>query len=320
MVNTEPWLKKYSFKPGKLLLFSAFFFAPALSPSLFGWLNGLLAASVFYLLTVDGFKPGVAQLRISLLIAGIGALLVHRLEIFLFSLTLIPLGCSLFKSAATRESAAVSGGKGVAVLGLTWLVFWGVYGAVTETNPYRYLLEVLDLGFQQSLEFYTSPEAGLPPEMVYTLQEVTRGIKKALPALLPGLLVSVLICTVWINMATCNSLMNHFRKGYFPWGKYSTWRLPEQLVWVPITATTVMLLGQGDLQYTGGWILLISGLLYFFQGLAVVIAMLERWNIPVYVRGMLYFVLIIQSYGLLLLALLGISDTWFNFRQKIEER
>ncbi len=311
---------KYFSDPGQLFLFSAFFFAPTLSPSFFGWLNGLLAVPVFYLLTVNGFKSGVTQLRIILVIAGIGALFVHRFEFFLFSLTLIPLACSLFKSAANQESAALSGGKGVAVLGLTWLVFWGVYGAVMGINPYKNLLEMLDLGFQQSLEFYTSKEAGMPPEMMYSLQEVTRGMRQAIPALLPGLLASALVITVWANMITCNSLVIRYYKGVFPWGKYSTWKLPEQLVWVPITALTIIMTGIGDLQYTGGCMLLVSGLLYFFQGLAVFIALLERWNVPIYIKGILYFVLIIQSYGLLILALLGISDIWFNFRQRIEER
>ena len=320
MVNNKPGLMKYFSNPGQLLLFSAFFFAPTLSPSLFGWLNGLLAVPVFYLLTVNGFKSGVTQLRIILVIAGIGALLVHRFEFFLFSLTLIPLACLLFKSAANQESAAVSGGKGVAVLGLTWLVFWGAYGAVMGINPYKNLLEMLDLGFQQSLEFYTSKEAGLPPEMMYSLQEVTKGMRKAIPALLPGLLASALVITVWANMITCNSMAIRYCKGVFPWGKYSTWKLPEQLVWVPISAISIILIGKADLQYIGGWMLLISGLLYFFQGLAVFIALLERWNVPVYIKGILYFVLIIQSYGLLILALLGISDIWFDFRQRIEER
>lgn len=320
MVNSEPGLKNYFSNPGQLLLFSAFFFAPALSPSLFGWLNGLLAVPVFYLLTVNGFKSGLIPLRTSLMIAGIGALLLHRLEFFLFSLTLIPLGYSLFKSATTKESPAVSGGKGVAVLALTWLVFWGVYGVVIGINPYKHLLEMLDIGFQQAHEFYASKEAGLPPEMMFTLQEVVSGVRKAIPALLPGLLASALIITVWVNMIISNTLANYFSKGVVPWGEYSTWKLPEQLVWAPITAITLMLIGKGDLLYTGGWLLMLSGLLYFFQGLAVFIALLERWNVPIYLKGILYFVLIIQSYGVLILALLGISDVWFNFRKQIEER
>jgi hypothetical protein len=303
---------------GQLLFFSVLFFVPTLSPQVFGWLNGLLAAPVFYLLTINGIKTGTMKLGVSLLLAGLGALVVHRLEIFLFSLTLIPLAYSLFKSAAAQESVGVSGGKGVAVLGITWLIFWGIYGAAFGTNPYKYLLEALDLGFQQSLEFYASKEAGLSPEMVFNLQQVTKGMKEIIPKLLPGLLASTLVITVWINMAACNVSVARFRNNDHPWGKYSTWKLPDQLVWILITAIILILIGTGTLQYIGEWVLLVSGLLYFFQGLAVFIALLERWNVPIYIRGLLYFILIIQSYGLFILAFLGISDIWFNFRQKIE--
>ncbi len=320
MVNIGPGLRKYISPSGQTLFFSALFFAPSLSPLLFGWLNGLLAIPVFYLLTINGGKTGIAQLRISLLIAGLGALLAQRLEIFLFSLTLIPLGYSLFKSAGTQESAALSGGKGVLVLSLTWLLFWGVYGVIAGTNPYNYLLEVLDLGFQQSLEFYASKEAGLSQETIYTLQQVTNGMRKTIPNLLPGLLASALVITVWINMAFSNTLVARFRNGALPWGEYSTWKLPEHLVWIPIAAVIVLLIGQGFVQHVSGWMLLLSGLLYFFQGLAVCITLLERWNVPVFIRIMLYFVLIIQSYGVLILTFLGLGDVWFNFRQKTEEQ
>ena len=312
-------LNKYLFSLGQFLFISFLFFIPALSPQLFGWLNGLLAIPVFYLLLVNGLISGTKKLVVGLLLAGAGALLAHRLEAFLFSLTLIPLGYSLFKSATAQESVAVSGGKGVAVLGLTWLLFWGIYGAVTRTNPYRYLLEVLNLGFQQSLEFYTSKEAGLSGEMVYNLQQVTEVLKVSIPQLLPGLLASALVITIWINMATCNTLVSRLRNSAHPWGKYSTWKLPDQLVWVPIAAIAILLIGRSYLQYVSGWMLLVSGLLFFFQGLAVLIALLERWNIPLYIRGILYFVLIIQSYGLLILAFLGMSDIWFDFRQRIEK-
>jgi len=319
-VNIGPGLSKFVHPSGQTFLFSALFFAPALSPLLFGWLNGLLAISVFYIFTVNGVKTGGVQLRTVLLLAGLGALLVQRLEIFLFSLTLIPLGYSLFKSAANGESAAVSGGKGVIVLSLTWIFFWGVYGAVAGINPYSYLLKVLDLGFQQSLEFYASKEADLSQETVYALQQVTNGMRKTIPNLLPGLLASAVVITVWINMVFSNTLMARFHNGVFPWGKYLTWKLPEHLVWVPIAAITIILIGQGYLQYVCGWMLLLSGLLYFFQGLAVCITLLERWNVPVFIRVVLYSFLIIQSYGVIILTFLGIGDVWFNFRQKTEEQ
>ncbi len=319
MLNIGSGLEKFRVSPLLILFLSAFFFIPILNPPLFGWLNGISALPVFYLLTVKGFKAGTTLLQMSLLIAGLGALLMHRMEVFLFSLTLIPLGFTLYKGAMQRESAAVSGSKGLIVLGLTWLLFWGVYGASTGINPYKYLLELLDFGFQQSLELYSSKEAGLTPETVYNLKQVTEEVRATVPKLLPGLLAAVLIITVWMNMFFSNILGGRLSGGIFPWGKYASWQLPEQIIGMPIAAISLILIGQGYFQHVGSWLLLVSGLLYFFQGLAVCITLMERWNVPIYVRGILYFVLILQSYGLLLLAFLGIGDVWFDFRKKVEQ-
>ena len=78
----------------------------------------------------------------------------------------------------------------------------------------------------------------------------------------------------------------------------------------------MLLIGQGILGQVAVAIFLTIGLLYFFQGLAIFIYMLEKWNVPVYLRILMYGILILQSYGLILLTLVGITDVWFNFRLK----
>lgn len=128
------------------------------------------------------------------------------------------------------------------------------------------------------------------------------------------------IFTVWVNLVIANVLAGRQNNGSLPWGRYSSWKLPDQLIWLPIVAVSLLIVGHGPIQYGGGCLLLVSGLLYFFQGLAVVIALFERWNVPVLVRIILYFVLLIQSYSVVFLAVLGLSDVWFNMRQKSDER
>ena len=56
-----------------------------------------------------------------------------------------------------------------------------------------------------------------------------------------------------------------------------------------------------------------------FQGLAVFIHLLGRWKVPAYLRVLLYVMLVIQSYGLVLITLLGIGDTWMNLRPEKED-
>nr|WP_321467886.1 DUF2232 domain-containing protein [uncultured Desulfobulbus sp.] len=307
-----------SIPPVQLVGLSIVFFLPVVAPSLFGWVNGFLSVPVLYVLLAYGYASGGASLRVSLFFVGIASLLMQRLDIFLFTLTMVPLGISLHASASQREQAATSGLKGVFVLTVSWLIFWTGFGIATDTNPYVSLIKALDLGFQQTLALYSSKDAGLTPEMVYNLQILTNNLRETLPRLMPGLLASAVLITVWVNMVLGNRLMA--RTHAAPWGFYDTWKLPEQLVWLPIAATVAAMAGQGVILDTGLNLLLVSAILYLFQGLAVLFALLKRWRVPAFARALLYGFLLIQSYSLLLLAVLGLCDVWFNLRHKSNER
>ncbi len=304
--------------PVQLIGLSILFFLPVVAPSLFGWVNGFLSAPVLYVLLAYGYATGGATLRVSLFFIGIASLFMQRLDIFLFTLTMVPLGFSLYASATNGEQAATSGLKGVFVLTVSWLIFWTGFGIATETNPYVSLIKALDLGFQQTLELYSSKDAGLTPEMVYNLQILTNNLRETVPRLMPGLLAAAVLITIWVNMVLGNRLMA--RAHTAPWGPYDSWKLPEQLVCLPIAATVAVLAGQGAILDTGLNLLLVSGILYLFQGLAVLFALLKRWRVPAFARALLYGFLLIQSYSLLILAVLGLCDVWFNLRHKSNER
>nr|WP_320012866.1 DUF2232 domain-containing protein [uncultured Desulfobulbus sp.] len=307
-----------SIPPVLLFALSILFFLPVAAPSVFGWVNGFLAVPVFFLLQVYGTQKGSTVIRSSLVLAGLAALILQRIDIYLFALTMLPLGYVLHASASRGDSAAQSGGKGLMTLLLSWLVFWTGLGIVTSTNPYASLIQTLDLGFQQALEMYTAKDAGLAPEMVYNLQLITNNLRETVPRVMPGLLATAAILTVWMNMAAGNRFVARAQSA--PWGPYEGWKLPDQLVWLPIVAIITVLIGDGTIRNIGLWFVFVSGALYLFQGLAVLLALLNRWHVPPFARIFLYGFLIIQSYSLIILALLGMCDVWFNLRHKSIER
>jgi hypothetical protein len=206
MADSRPGRQRLPLHPGQTFFCSVLFFLPALIPPLFGWLNGFLAVPVIYLLCSRGAAAGSMQLQISLLAAGLAALFTGRIEGFLFSLTLVPLGYSLHRSALAGVSPAVSGGRGGLVLLGTWLLFWTVQGMVSGVNPYTQLRESLDTGFRQMLEFAASEEAALTPEMLYGVQQALGEIRATAPRLLPGLLAALVPVTVWLNMGPVRHL------------------------------------------------------------------------------------------------------------------
>ncbi|MDD2271438.1 MAG: YybS family protein [Desulfuromonadaceae bacterium] len=97
-------------------------------------------------------------------------------------------------------------------------------------------------------------------------------------------------------------------------GDFSSFRNPELLVWVLIAAGFLLLLPASSATTTALNILLLITMLYFFQGMAVITALITKHSIPVFVRILLYTVLIIQPYLLALIAGIGLFDLWVDFR------
>lgn len=304
---------------GPTILLAVVFLLPALIPGLFGWTSGLLAIPVFYFLKVDGERQGGIEIRNSILLAGAGALVLQQLPVMLFSLTLIPLAYSFNRSAAAGEDEITTGGRGVIVLGISWFVFWAVYGIILNINPYTHLLKMLDSGFAQVYEIY-SKNGELPADTLLNLKQVVHELRRLIPIILPGMLGCSVLMTVWINLVGANSLLQRLRPDLAPWRKYSHWRLPDKIVWLPIVAGVALTVGSGIINHAGLGILLVSALLYFFQGLAVLIHLLEKWNAPLYVRILIYGIIVLQSYGLFVLVIIGVVDVWIDFRNRHDKK
>lgn len=311
-----------SAQPGKQLLhmqavlLAAALLLPGIAPSLFGWLSVLLATPVFCLLTINGRKNGALIIRNGVLLAVAVAIVLKIVPSLIFALTLAPLGYSFSKSFGSGGSEIQAGARGAVVLAASWLIFWVIYGTVQEINPYHHLLEMLDSGFAQTYEYYMK-SSDLPAESIIQLEQVVNELRRIIPMILPGILCCTVLITVWINLTFSATVLARIQPENTPWKKYSQWRLPDKLVWVFIGAGIFLLAGQGGLSQAAIAAFLSTALLYFFQGLAVFIHLLEKWNVPIYLRILIYGILIIQSYGLILMTLVGLADVWFNFRRKL---
>ncbi|RUM39762.1 MAG: hypothetical protein DSY70_05105 [Desulfobulbus sp.] len=304
-----------SFLSIQVLLITASFFLPVALPSLLGWMNGLLAVPVFVLLVVStNTNRAFRQIGRGLFLAIGGALLLNKVVLFAFGLTLLPLGYSLYKSVQQREDPAIAGGKGVIILGGIWFAFWMISGALTGVNPYSTLIASLDESFSRILEIYRN-NSELPPDVLLGLEQIVGQIQKFIPKLMPGLLAGSVIITVWLNMVISNRLIPRLVQGKHAWTEYSRWQYPDKLVWLPIIAVILALAGRGQLQNAGYSLVVVSAIVYLFQGLAIFIHFLDKWNVPLLLRYLIYGIFAVQSYGILMLSVLGLADTWFDLRK-----
>ncbi|MCI5146614.1 MAG: DUF2232 domain-containing protein [Candidatus Electrothrix sp. AR3] len=171
------------------------------------------------------------------------------------------------------------------------------------------------------LEFY-SAHSDLQAEAQYNLKIAVQAISGMrtvlLPKILPGLLAGTTVVTVWLNMVTANYLLHKIQPKKAAWPAFRYWQLPDKLIWLLIAALALSLTAIGNLQTTGYCLTIVSVLLYFLQGVAIFVHLLNRWNIPIFWRIILYIIMA-QSYGLFILTVAGIADTWANFRKLGQE-
>jgi uncharacterized protein YybS (DUF2232 family) len=308
-----------SFLHARSLSAALLYFLPTALPGLIGWLNGLLAVPIFLLLqTADDERTGIRQISNGLLTAGIGSLLLGRFSMFLFTLTMLPLGYSLHLSVARQKTPAESGAVGALVLTVSWFLFWSVYGTVTGMNPYIGLLADMDALLEQFMVVYRE-NPDIPVETQYVLEQLIAEMRVLLPRILPGLLAGMVLITVALNMVVGRCLMRRLVPEKAVWPPYSAWRLPDKTVWLLICAVALFLVGTGGVKNIGSSLMLVAGLLYFFQGAAVVLHVLNRWNLPRIFRFFVYVLLLLQRYGMLLVIIVGIADTWADFRKSDHE-
>lgn len=101
------------------------------------------------------------------------------------------------------------------------------------------------------------------------------------------------------------------KKGNIP---FSSWSIPEYWVWGFIFAL-LLFLSVDPWKRVGLNLLLIFGVLYLLQGIAISSSLFERWGLPKLLKVLIYLFLFSQPFFLLLVAGAGLSDVWLNYRK-----
>jgi len=140
--------------------------------------------------------------------------------------------------------------------------------------------------------------------------------------LMPGMIVNSILFVTWLNVVAAREIL--FRSLPFPsLGPLRRWRLPFGMVWAVI-ANAFLLIADRYLIHSEwlSWValnvFLVFGLVYTFQGLAIVVFYAVRWSLSPFLRfwlyGLLLLMILFEPFGLILVAF-GFFDSWFDFRR-----
>ncbi len=296
-----------------ILLVTVVILLPGILGAIFGWIHTLLPLLVFYYLVKYGTNRGKKYILFGCVLACAAGLIFQIVEQLLFSLTLIPTGFMLADSVKREEAPHIAGIKGALALIGTWIIATSILSLGMEHHPYTLLVNSLAQGMDEALVYYKA-NSTVSADTLYLLQQTFEQMKIWIPKVLPGILICMTLLVTWLTMVGGNRLL--FRKtGVRPWAEYRYWVLPEKLIWLVIASAVLVMVPTEPGRTLGLNLLLISGLLYCFQGTAIMIFYFYKWSVPVLLRTIIYLILFFQSFGAIFLAVIGVADVWFDIRK-----
>lgn len=297
----------------RILQVTAVILLPAFLGAIFGWVQGLLPLLVFYYLLRYGNQQGKKYILFGCGLACIGGLVFQIFDQIVFSLTLLPVGFMLAESARAGDTVAVAGVKGAFSLAASWIVVTSLLTFGLEHHPYILLINSLDAGMDEAINYYKA-NSSVPAETLFLLEQSFVLMKTWIPKVMPGILVCITVLITCFTMAVGNRMLQK-KYGSSPWPEFRLWVLPERLIWVFITAAVLFILPFEPGRTIGVNVLMVSALLYCFQGLAILLFYFSKWSVPLFLKTLIYVLLFFQSFGVVILAILGVADVWTDLRK-----
>ena len=204
--------------------------------------------------------------------------------------------------------AAVAGGV-FTVAGTLLVYLFGSWAAVTEE-----LREGLKQHMTSALSTYE--RLGLSEEGLEVLREQLPRITESLSQLLPALFFLSLVFVALINVLFLCRRFPERRGEWLANANLREWKGPEPLVWGLIACGFALFVpGLEFLHVLALNVLLVIGVCYFAQGIAIIAFFFHKNKVPRFLRGVTYVLIIFQQILTLLVVGLGLFDLWGDFRR-----
>jgi len=97
--------------------------------------------------------------------------------------------------------------------------------------------------------------------------------------------------------------------------EFSHWKFPDELIWLAIASGALALWAHSPWDMLGKNALVFLGGIYYIQGMAILAYHLKKLNVPAFLRGICYALISLEWYGLLIAAIFGVIDVWFDLRR-----
>jgi uncharacterized protein YybS (DUF2232 family) len=279
----------------------------------FGWLYTFTPLVSFSILWRFGIFTGSRLLLSGVVPAALILLLQKNFDLLVFSSSLLLSGYVLCISAVRRDSPSLSGLKSCLTLAGFWAVMIVIFSIGAEISIYGKFIQSMDEGINETLSYYRQ-SGDVSGDALVMIESTLLQMKEIVPRLLPGILGAVILLVTWVTMTIGNMLALRNNQ-VLPWQNMRLWQLPERLIWLAIATGILALLPVAPFRWVGINVLLLLCLIYTFQGLSILVFFMHKWKVPILFRSFIYVMIVFQTLGTVVLLVLGVAESWFDFRK-----
>ena len=158
----------------------------------------------------------------------------------------------------------------------------------------------------------------LPPGM--SMAEYIAFLKQTAAAILPAIFVIYCMLTVWVTYAISSFLLGRMGYAVVRLPLFSRWQMPLPILWLAMLGLAFGIagnyLGMETFSNISFNLLYMTIPLFLLCGMSVLYYYLQRRDIPQVMKTMtLLFLIIFAAFGFILLTMVGMFDTLFDWRR-----
>ena len=248
----------------------------------------------------------VGVLGLASVMAGYPGLLMICFEFGILGLCL----SELFKKRLSIGYTMLFGCLIMLLVGFVLLIF----SSFSENmGPLEMVRHYLKSNLEASLESYNT--TSISQQEATEIQAFAKVFIDIVLRIYPALMVIGSGFVIWVNILFSRSVFKIKGVNYPEFYNLERWQAPEFLVWPLIASGFALFFPVAVIKSIAINSLLILMVVYLYQGISILVFFIKKFNVPGWLKGFIYFFIIVQQFFLALLALVGLFDQWFDFRK-----
>ena len=186
-----------------------------------------------------------------------------------------------------------------------------------DINLSSFMTEQIKQSMASSINAYR--QMGISNSEIDSIKLYSEKLASAFISSIPAWMIVSSTIGVLLNYVVVKKVWNKYigdgDSSYFESADLEKWSANEYLIWLFIFSGVMLLIPEKSLNTIGLNSLIISLMVYFCQGIAVVVFYMRKKTFPLFLKIIIYGLIIIQPLLLLFVILIGVFDTWADFRK-----